>query len=281
MSTTWVRRRDALRERLHAAHASGRPLVMGILNATPDSFSDGGQFDTTERALEHAADMATAGADIIDIGGESTRPGAVVLDADAERGRVVPVIEAIARATPIATSVDTYKASTARAAVAAGAVMINDVGGLRRDAAMASVMGETGALAVLMHHRDEITAELDILDDLRHFFDEALQCAERADVPRTHIVLDPGIGFGKTQAQNLACIAHLDVLRAAYDLPILLGLSRKSFLRRALDRAVDDRLGGTIGANLVGVVRGAAILRVHDVAAHVDAVRIQQILAEA
>lgn len=159
--------------------------------------------------------------------------------------------------------------------------MINDVGGLRRDAAMASVMGETGALAVLMHQRDEITAELDILDDLRHFFDEALRCAERADVPRTHIVLDPGIGFGKTQAQNLACIAHLDVLRAAYDLPVLLGLSRKSFLGRALDRAVDDRLGGTIGANLVGMARGAAILRVHDVAAHVDAVRIQQILAEA
>ncbi|WP_367160527.1 dihydropteroate synthase [Kozakia baliensis] len=276
----WTQRRDAMREKLRAAHEEASPLVMGILNVTPDSFSDGGHFDAPERALAHAARMVQEGADILDLGGESTRPGAAFVEAEEEIARTAPVIAALSAVSACPISIDTYKASVAHEAVRAGAVMINDIWGLQHDPDMARVAAETGALVVVMHNREQIEAEIDILDDLRRFFDRVIAQAERAGISRAHLALDPGIGFGKTDAQNLACIAHLDRLRE-YDMPVLLGLSRKSFLGRALGRDVEHRLGGTLGANIFGATRGAAILRVHDVAPHVDALKIVRLLRAA
>ncbi|GBQ56320.1 dihydropteroate synthase [Acidomonas methanolica] len=287
MSAMWEERRDLLWQRIWQAHRTRAPLVMGILNVTPDSFSDGGRF-MGEAAAHQAARLAAEGAAIIDVGGESTRPGSQRLDEAEERRRIEPVLETIAGGgapgleiplSDVPVSIDTYKAGTARAAVARGAVMVNDIGGLLGDPGMAEVIAESGALAVLMHNRHEADEQIDIFDDLRRVFDAALARGREAGIVRERMVLDPGIGFGKTHGQNLDCIAHLDRLRAAYELPVLLGLSRKSFLGRELGREVNERLGGTLGANLFGAARGAAILRVHDVAAHVDALRIQQALA--
>lgn len=272
--SNWFRRRDALTARLRAAHETRMPLVMGIVNVTPDSFSDGGQFHEVRHAVRHACALAAEGADILDLGGESTRPGAVFVDADQEIHRTAPVIDALSRQAPdVPISIDTYKASVAREAVGCGAVMINDVWGLRHDPDMAAVAAETGALVVVMHNRRDVDPDLDILDDLRRVFDDILDRARRAGIPERHIVLDPGVGFGKTDAQNLACIAHLDML-GAYDLPVLLGLSRKSFIGRALNRNVEARLAGTLACNLEGARKGAAIACVHDVAPHVDALRM-------
>jgi len=262
-----------LRDRL--GEAAVRPLVMGILNVTPDSFSDGGRFDAVPRALAHARAMVAEGADIVDVGGESTRPGASFVEAEVEAARVVPVIAALSAEGKVPVSVDTYKASVARAAVGAGAVMVNDVWGLQRDPAMADVVAEAGVAVVVMHNRAEVDAGVDILDDLLRFFERSLVLAERAGVLRARVVLDPGVGFGKTLEQNLACVARVRELRAAFGLPVLLGLSRKSFIGKVLGNEVGDRLVGTLAAHLGGVERGAGILRVHDVRAHVEALAMR------
>lgn len=252
-----------------------RVTLMGILNVTPDSFSDGGQHNAPEAALAQARRMVADGAGILDIGGESTRPGAVPVSSEEELARVLPVIRRLKAELDVPLSIDTVKASVARAAVGAGAVIINDVTGLRGDADMARTVAETGAAVVITYHRGAAETGIDAAADMHAFFDLALAQAEAAGIPKTHIWLDPGIGFAKTQDQNLDLIARLDTL-ASYDRPVLAGLSRKSFLGHVTGRPVQERLAGTIAANLMAVYRGARILRVHDVAAHADALKIHQ-----
>lgn len=264
--------RFSQRDRFLAAVAQA-PVIMGILNVTPDSFSDGGRHLGLEQALSHAGAMLADGAAIIDIGGESTRPGAVPVPEAEELRRVLPAIAAIHAACDIPLSIDTWKAAVARAAAAQGAAVINDVWGLQKDAAMADAVAETGSAVIVMHNRETLDPQIDIIGDLRRFFDISLGLAAKAGIPKSHILLDPGIGFGKSVAQNLACLWHLDAL-AQYGLPILLGVSRKSFIGKVLDKAVDERLIGSISAAMIGLTRGASVLRVHDVAAHAQALAL-------
>jgi dihydropteroate synthase len=256
-----------------------RALLMGIVNVTPDSFSDGGLFATHEAAITQARRLEAEGADILDIGGESTRPGFAPVLADEEMRRVLPVIEALIAERPARViSIDSYKAATAAAALRAGARIVNDVWGLQRDPAMAGVVAEAGAGIAIMHNRAEVDPAIAIGDDLRRFFDTSLALAERAGIPRARIVLDPGVGFGKTVAQNLDVIRAIPDLRATYGCAVLLGVSRKSFLGALTGRVVTERLAATIAANGFGLGAGVDILRIHDVAAHRDAALVMAAL---
>ena len=252
-----------------------RTHVMGILNVTPDSFSDGGLFVEPEAALRHGLDMEAEGADLIDVGGESTRPGHTPVPAEEEQRRVLPIIAALAPRLRVPISIDTYKAATARAALGAGARIVNDVWGLQRDPELAFVAAEFGAPVVVMHNRDTIEAALDIIDDMRRFFERSLALARRAGIPDSHIVLDPGIGFGKTWDQHLESLRRLPEIKAL-GFPVLVGVSRKSLLGRFYDASVPprERLFGTIAAHVMALSLGADILRVHDVRAHVEACRV-------
>ena len=252
-----------------------RTHVMGILNVTPDSFSDGGLFVEPEAALRHGLDMEAEGADVIDVGGESTRPGHTPVPAEEEQRRVLPIIAALAPRLRVPISIDTYKAATARAALGAGARIVNDVWGLQRDPELAFVAAEFGAPVVVMHNRDTIEAALDIIDDMRRFFERSLALARRAGIPDSHIVLDPGIGFGKTWDQHLESLRRLPEIKAL-GFPVLVGVSRKSLLGRFYDASVPprERLFGTIAAHVMALSLGADILRVHDVRAHVEACRV-------
>ena len=250
-----------------------RTLVMGILNVTPDSFSDGGRFNALEAALGHAAEMVAEGADILDIGGESTRPGSSEVSAEEEIARVVPVIERLAKQTATPISIDTYKAATARRALAAGAKIVNDVWGLQREPDIAHVAADFGAPVVVMHNRTEVVPELDILADMTAFFERSAEIATRAGIARDHIIVDPGIGFGKTIEQNLTALKVTPELKRL-GFRVLIGTSRKSLIGRLLDRGPNERLFGTIASNVVTVTLGADIVRVHDVLAHVEAVRV-------
>lgn len=264
----WTDKRDAFLAALRQ-----RPLVMGILNATPDSFSDGGQHDSVEAALAHARAMVADGCDVLDIGGESTRPGATPVALEEELNRILPVVQALGHdATPV--SIDTYKAATARAAVQAGAVVINDVWGAQNDPDMAAVMAETGAAVVLMHNRRDVDVSIDIMADMRAFLSRSLDLVTNAGVLTDRILLDPGIGFGKTPEQSLVCLNRLDALTDWFGLPVLLGLSRKRMIGHVLDVPVEARLNGTLAANMIGLARGANVLRVHDVAEHAEAVKM-------
>jgi dihydropteroate synthase len=256
-----------------------RTYVMGVLNVTPDSFSDGGLFADHAAALQHALDMEREGADIIDIGGESTRPGYVPVGTEEEQRRVLPVIRDLAPMLSVPISIDTYRAETARAALQAGARIVNDIWGLQRDPDMAAVVADHGVVAVLMHNRQEADASLDIVLDMLRFFDQSLALARRAGIPDSHVILDPGIGFGKTADQNLEALRRLPELKTL-GFPILVGASRKSVLSRFYDPGVPprDRLFGTLGAHLAAVSRGADIIRAHDVRAHVEACRVADIL---
>lgn len=248
-----------------------RALVMGILNVTPDSFSDGGQFASWEGALAHGRQLAQEGADIVDIGGESTRPGSEAVPENEEIRRVIPVIEGLRQAVPgIVMSIDTYRAETARRAILAGARIVNDVWGLMRDPAMAELVAQTGTGLVAMHNRREKDPALDIVSDIERSFEASLRLAERAGIVRARIALDPGIGFGKTFEQNLAAIRAIPRLKA-FGAAIMLGVSRKSFLGMITGRPVTERLAPSIAANAFGLAAGANIIRVHDVAAHRDA----------
>jgi dihydropteroate synthase len=251
-----------------------RPLVMGVLNLTPDSFSDGGKFVDPERAIAHAHQMIAEGADIIDIGAESTRPygGAVRVDAAEERRRLEPVLAPVcALGTPV--SIDTMKAEVARWAVAQGAAMINDVWGLQRDPAMAAVVAESGTPVVIMHNRDAADGSIDIMADIDAFLARSLALAEKVGIARELIVLDPGIGFGKTPAQSVEAIARVDRLRA-FGLPLLVGASRKRFIDTISPAPPDRRIGGSIAAHVLAVLSGAAIIRAHDVAETVQALKV-------
>ena len=250
-----------------------RPVIMGILNLTPDSFSDGGRFQTAESAVAQARKMVADGCDIIDVGGESTRPGATPVSETEELARVEPIFSELARAIDAPLSIDTYKASVARRAAELGAVLINDVWGLQHDPGMADAVGETETAAVIMHNRTERDPALDILSDIRRFFDRSLSLAEAAGIPSQRLILDPGVGFGKTSRQNVEAVARICELRD-YGLPVLIGVSRKSFLGSLVQLGVDERLIATIAANLAAAAAGAAVFRVHDVAEHVAALKV-------
>lgn len=256
----------------------GRVLVMGILNVTPDSFSDGGFFAQSGAAIRHAEDMVQDGADILDVGGESTRPGALPISPQQEIARVVPVLMALQDrhfTTPI--SIDTYKAETAKAALAAGAVIVNDVWGLQHDPAMASVVAEAGAGLVIMHNRLIKDENIDIADDMERFFERSLALARKAGIPENRIALDPGIGFGKTLEHNLALLRALPVLRES-GCAVLVGLSRKSMLGAITGRGTHDRLAASVAGALWCAGQGADIIRVHDVRETRDALRVWQAL---
>ncbi|PZU88471.1 MAG: dihydropteroate synthase [Chelatococcus sp.] len=251
------------------------PLIMGVVNVTPDSFSDGGRFDTTEKALAQGRKLAEDGAAILDIGGESTRPGHGAVDAATEMARVLPVIRGLAgpQAAPI--SIDTWKAEVAEAALAAGAAIVNDVWGAQRDPAIAEVAARAGAPIVLMHNRETVDPEIDILDDVLRFLERSIAIATKAGLPRSQIVVDPGIGrFGKTTQQSLRLIRELDRL-GDLGCPVLLGASRKSVIGDVTGQSVPaERIPGSIAAHLYGIMKGAAILRVHDVREHAQALKV-------
>ncbi|MDI9846801.1 dihydropteroate synthase [Rhodoblastus sp. 17X3] len=251
-----------------------KPLVMGILNVTPDSFSDGGRFVAVEAALTHARAMAAAGADMVDIGAESTRPGFVPVEEAEEWARLEKVLAPLIEDVALPVSIDTTKAAIARRAAALGAAMINDVSGLRADPAMAEVAAESGAALVVMHHCAEIDPDRDIVADMFAFFDETMELARAAGIAREKIVLDPGVGFGKSLRQNLLAIDACGPLGEKYGLPVLIGASRKSFIGALSGAPTQDRLAGTLAAHLRAFSRGAAIFRVHDVAEHVAALNV-------
>lgn len=261
-------RRDAFLEKI-----GSRPLVMGILNLTPDSFSDGGHFVAQGAALAHAAAMAAAGCDIIDVGGESTRPGAVPVAEAEELSRVEATLAELAAMFEVPLSIDTYKASVAARAIAAGAILVNDVWGLQKDPAMADAVAAGEAAVVIMHNRAEKDASLDILAEIRRFFARSLELAGLAGIPRSRVILDPGIAFGKTARQNVEVIARLDEL-ADFGCPIMIGVSRKTFLGSLIEGGIEGQLIGTVAANLAAAMRGASIFRVHDVAEHVSAFKV-------
>jgi len=253
----------------------GRTLIMGILNVTPDSFSDGGLFAARDAAIAQAERMAEEGADIIDIGGESTRPGHERVTEDDEKHRVLPVLEALAKRLTLPLSIDTQKAAVAQAALAAGATIVNDVWGLQGDAGMAAIAGPAAG-AVVMHNRQAPDAAIDIVAEVKAYLARSLAIAESVGLTRERVLIDPGIGFGKTQSQNLQLIARLSELHEL-GAPILVGLSRKSFLGRILAEDVPTaRLYGTIAANVVAARAGASVVRVHDVKAHREALAVAE-----
>lgn len=253
--------------------ALGRPLVMGILNVTPDSFSDGGRFFEPGKAIAHARDMAAQGADIIDIGAESTRPygGPVPVSADDEKTRLAVLPAVVAIGVPV--SIDTIKASVAAWALDQGAAIVNDVWGLQRDPEMASLVAKRGVPVIVMHNRESADPAIDIVADVIDFFSRSLEIAARAGIARECIVLDPGIGFGKTPEQSMTCIARLAEFKC-FGLPLLVGASRKRFISTVTPSTPDERMGGSISAHLLAVEKGAVIIRAHDVAETVQALRV-------
>jgi len=267
---------------------------MGILNVTPDSFSDGGRFFSFEKAIEHAQQMINEGADIIDVGGESTRPGNEgPVSIEDEIKRVVPVIAVLAKTTAIPISVDTTKSEVATAALDAGASIVNDVSALRFDFYIADAAAKVGAGLILMHSRGtpatmhKLAPVADIMHEVTHSLGASLKMAQRRGVKKESIAIDPGIGFGKSQEQNLELIAKLDQLAAAFpEFPIVIGTSRKSFIGKVLvdetgnPAPSDQRLHGTLASTSAAVMKGAHIVRVHDVKETVESVKVLEAIAK-
>ncbi len=264
------------------ADLAARPLLMGIVNVTPDSFSDGGRFVEPSAAIAQARRHVEGGAAIVDVGAESTRPGYEPVDEAEERERLRPVLAALVASLVVPVSIDTTKAGVAALAMEAGAVVINDQWGLQGDPAMAGVAASAGAVLVLMHNRAAIDPGGDVIDDMRRFFDRSLAVAEAAGIAPTRLILDPGIGFGKTRAQNVTALGlGVAALRAAYGLPVLVGVSRKSLFAALIGKnAPGDRLVGTLAANLAALARGAGLFRVHDCAEHRDALAVTRAIAD-
>lgn len=260
------------------------PAVMGVLNVTPDSFSDGGRFETLDLALRQARQMLDDGAAILDIGGESTRPGAAVVSEQEELDRVIPVIEAITKERAVSVSIDTSKPAVMRAAAAAGAAMINDVCALQADGALATA-AELQLPVCLMHMQGEprtMQAEpeyVDVVEEVTQFLAQRVAQCEQAGLSRELLIVDPGFGFGKTPQQNIELLANLRQLRRLA-CPVLIGVSRKSTLGVITGRDVEDRLAASIAAAVAAVLQGAQIVRAHDVAATVDAVRVANCVRE-
>jgi len=269
-----------------------RTLIMGVLNVTPDSFSDGGQFYSIDKALAHAEQMIAEGADIIDVGGESTRPGgAAAVSAEEEIRRVIPVIEGLAKTSSVPISIDTTKSAVARAALNAGAAIINDISGLRFDPGLANEAARASAGLVLMHSRGtmetlhQLPPVPDIFTEVINGLRTSIALAEQRSVKRESIVIDPGIGFGKSQEQNIELIARLDKLAAAFpEFPILVGTSRKSFLGRILadekgsPAPPEERLHASMASLTAAVLKGAHIVRVHDIKAAVESARAADVI---
>ena len=243
--------------------AEHRTYIMGILNVTPDSFSDGGKFNQMDAALYHAEEMIRDGADIVDVGGESTRPGHTVISDDEEISRVAPVIEAIKSRFDIPVSIDTYKGKVTEAALKAGADLVNDIWGFKHDYRVAELTAQYGAACCLMHNRSEPTYQ-DYLNDVVADLKECVRIAKDVGISDDKIILDPGVGFGKTYQMNLEIINHVDVLHSL-GFPILLGTSRKSVIGQTLNLPTDQRVEGTLATTVVGVLKGCAFVRVHDI----------------
>jgi dihydropteroate synthase len=264
-----------------------RTLVMGVLNVTPDSFSDGGQFFSPDRAIAHAEQMIEEGADIIDIGGESTRPGSEFVSEEEELRRVIPIVKRVAANASVPISVDTTKAGVARAALEAGAEVVNDISGLRFDPLIADEVAKAKAGLILMHSRgtpktmQQLPPVGDIMNEVITGLRDGLAIAERHGVPEESIAIDPGIGFGKTAEQNFELLAKLKQLSQAFDnFPIMVGTSRKAFIGKVLgDAPPDQRIHGTIATVVASTLKGAHIVRVHDVKAVVEAVRVADQIA--
>ncbi|MGO4436155.1 dihydropteroate synthase [Rhizobium sp. RAF56] len=268
----------------HVAHGRSLPLgatsvVMAIVNVTPDSFSDGGQYEATDAAVAHALDCAAAGAGILDIGGESTRPGAEPVSATEEQGRILPVVEALRGKTDALISIDTYRADTARLAIGAGAHIINDVFGLQRDPDMATLAAQTGAGLCIMHTGRGREKLPDIIDDQLLFLERSLEIAAAAGIARHQIILDPGFGFAKDSQEDLELMTRFDVLRR-FDLPFLVGTSRKRFIGVITGRDTQDRDVGTAATSVALRLQGAAIFRVHNVAINRDALAVADAILE-
>ncbi|MCI0460256.1 MAG: dihydropteroate synthase [Gemmataceae bacterium] len=261
-----------------------RPLIMGIVNVTPDSFSDGGRYTAVEAAVRHGLDLITQGADLLDLGGESTRPGATPVALDEELRRVLPVVEQLAKQTAVPLSVDTYKAEVARQSLEVGAQIINDITALTGDPAMAEVVRQAQAGLILMHMQGTpATMQMDpryddVVTDIGRFFETRLQSLAKLGIAKERVVLDPGIGFGKTAEHNLLLLARLEEFQQ-FGRPVCLGVSRKGFLGKVLDRPVEQRLAGSLAAVCHALSRRAAqLVRVHDVAATRDVVHLFTVL---
>ncbi|MCA1057287.1 dihydropteroate synthase [Rossellomorea aquimaris] len=247
----------------HELDYSRKTLIMGILNVTPDSFSDGGSYDSVQKAVERAKEMVRQGADLIDVGGESTRPGHTPVTAEEEIKRVIPIIKALVEEVDVPISIDTYKAETAKAALEAGAHIINDVWGAKKDPHMAGVAAETGAPIILMHNRVEPEYK-EFMKDAVQDLQESIKIVKEAGVKDEQIILDPGIGFAKTFEQNLEMMRHVDVL-VSLGYPVLYATSRKRVIGHVLDLPVDERMEGTGATVCWGIQKGCQIVRVHDV----------------
>lgn len=254
-----------------------RVAVMGIVNVTPDSFSGDGLSLSVDKAVAQSRAMAAAGCTILDIGGESTRPGSSPVSESDEYDRVMPALAAIRAAVDLPISVDTYKAGIARQALESGACIVNDIWGLQKDPDMAAIVAGSGAGLIIMHNREKADPDIDIISDIAQFFDTSLERATNAGIDPDRIALDPGIGFGKTIQQNLVILNRLEEFRH-YDKPLLIGLSRKRFIGEALQKPAQERMIGTLAANIYACTKGASILRVHDVEEHVDALKMLRVL---
>lgn len=257
----------------------GHTYVMGILNVTPDSFSDGGNYNQVEKAIEHATQMIEEGADMIDVGGESTRPNYTQISEEEEIERVVPVIKALKEKFDIPVSIDTYKSKVAEAAILAGADLVNDIWGLKYDKDMAGIVKKYDVAVCIMHNRDNqdyADFRKDMLADLQ----ECMEIAKKAGIPKEKIILDPGVGFGKTYEMNLKAIKYLEDLYC-FDVPVLLGTSRKSVIGLTLDLPVTEREEGTIATTVLAVQKGCQFVRVHNVKGNVRAIRMAETVLKA
>lgn len=252
--------------------SGGRTYIMGILNVTPDSFSDGGKYNDIERALVQAEKLVREGADILDIGGESTRPGHVPIGDEEEIRRVVPVIEALKKRYDVPLSIDTYKSAVAEAALESGADLLNDIWGFRHDERCAELAARYDAAVCLMHNRDN-TEYHDFMKEVKEDLQTSLAIADKYGIKKQKIMLDPGVGFGKTREQNLMIMNHLEEI-AAMGYPVLLGASRKSVIGLTLDLPVEEREEGTIATSVVAAMKGCEYVRVHDVKKNVRALRM-------
>ncbi|MGL5348404.1 MAG: dihydropteroate synthase [Peptostreptococcaceae bacterium] len=250
-----------------------RTYIMGILNVTPDSFSDGGDFKDIDIAINHVKKMIEEGADIIDLGGESTRPGHKYVDADEEKRRIIPVIKKLKEEIVVPISVDTYKADVAEEALKLGVEMINDVWGLRKDKKMASIVAKYDARVCIMHNQEGTEYDKDIIESIKEFLTESIDIGLKNGIKKEHIVLDPGIGFGKTLQQNLEVLRRLDELKEL-GYPILLGTSRKSVIGGVLNLEPKERVEGTIATTVLGIRDGVDIVRVHDVKENIRAAKM-------
>lgn len=252
--------------------------VMGILNLTPDSFSDGGKWVNRDKALYRVEEMLAEGMDILDVGGESTRPGYTTISDEEEISRVVPVIEAIKSRFDVPVSLDTYKSQVAKAGIKAGADLINDIWGLKKDKAMAKVIADSGVACCLMHNRKEADYR-DLIPDMCKDLQESVELALEAGIPKEQIILDPGIGFGKAYVDNMEVLRSMEQFhKLGY--PLLLGASRKSVIGLTLDLPVEERLEGTLVTTVMAVLKGYAFVRVHDVKENVRAIRMAEAIKQ-